>query len=599
MTNVIDVDASGSGKLTLGPEQHTVTEPTPAKAAVALIGRVLAWSHHTGQDIAIKAMWMGVPTGLRVHPDWTVTEDRTLLAGTDEAEAALSYVPAEPEPEPELFPELEPEPEQDVAAEDLQVTPAEISPSTDQPTAGAAGATQGAPMSDNATHDIQAHWHGDGTATVIHEGATRHLDSRDDVLRYAKRVGRGLYVNAPVRIQGVNGAGPAALVVDPAGHYYDESDPTEWKEVPDVPATPPTPPVDQSPVVSHSPAVALVPTQAPAPPTAASAASAPAPASQSGTAPIDHTGSEYVGRRKSFVDDTPPELPPSAGWRGAAAKLGIKVEVSEAELAERHDQDAVSQHWPGPRTIAVVNGKGGAGKSPGTICLSATFAKYGGIGVLAWDNNQTRGTLGWRTERGQHDATTLDLIPAVDRLLGPNAQMADLAHFVHHQKRDRFDVLRSQPLKLAADQRITPEDVDRIHEVASKYYRLIIMDSGNDESDPIWQQMIAHTDQLVVATTTRDDHAEAGALLIEALLDQGGHAAQLATGAVAIISQADAKATHDDVAHVRDGFQNLVREAVTIRYDAGMVDGALRLDNLKPTTRRDWLRAAASVARGL
>ena len=259
----------------------------------------------------------------------------------------------------------------------------------------------------------------------------------------------------------------------------------------------------------------------------------------------------------------------------------------------------VSQHWAGPRTIAVVNGKGGAGRRRSTICLAATFAKWGGIGVLAWDNNQTRGTLGWRTERGGHEATTLDLVHHTDRLTGPNAQMADLAHFVHHQRRDRFDVLRSQPLVLAADQRMTPADIEAIHDVASRYYRLIIMDSGNDESDPIWQEMIKHTDQLVVATTTRDDHAEAGALLLEALEAQGGHAANLAAGSVVVINQADAKATHDDLVRMRNGFSNLAREAVTIRYDAAMVDGALRLANLKPTTQRDWLRATSAIARGL
>jgi hypothetical protein len=99
--------------------------------------------------------------------------------------------------------------------------------------------------------------------------------------------------------------------------------------------------------------------------------------------------------------------------------------------------------------------------------------------------------------------------------------------------------------------------------------------------------------------TTRDDHAEAGALLLEALEAQGGHAANLAAGSVVVINQADAKATHDDLVRVRNGFSGLAREAVTIRYDAAMVDGALRLANLKPTTQRDWLRATSAIARGL
>ena len=186
------------------------------------------------------------------------------------------------------------------------------------------------------------------------------------------------------------------------------------------------------------------------------------------------------------------------------------------------------------------------------------FARYGGAGVLTWDNNQTRGTLGWRTEQGPHDATLLELLPQVERLLSPSAQAADLARFVHHQTRDRFDVLRSKPTALAHEQRVEPEDVDAIHAVASKYYRLVFIDSGNDESDPMWLRMIDRTDQLVVATTTRDDHAEAGALLLEALSDRDERSARLAEQAVVVVTQADSKAPPADVARVADGYLSLI-----------------------------------------
>ena len=172
--------------------------------------------------------------------------------------------------------------------------------------------------------------------------------------------------------------------------------------------------------------------------------------------------------RRSFLDEQAPEEPARQGWRGLFTSLGLRIAPGPAERAERADIQAVSQHWPGPRTIAVVNGKGGASKTPTTILLSAVLARYGGAGVLAWDNNQTRGTLGWRTEQGPHDATVLDLLPHTDRLLGTQAQSADLAQFMHHQTGDRFDVLRSQPLELAAAQRVNATDVDAIHAVAVK-----------------------------------------------------------------------------------------------------------------------------------
>ena len=281
------------------------------------------------------------------------------------------------------------------------------------------------------------------------------------------------------------------------------------------------------------------------------------------------------------------------------SRIGLQMAPSAAERNERADVQAVSQHWPGPRTIAVVNGKGGAGKTPSTILLSAAFARYGGAGVLAWDNNQTRGTLGWRTEQGPHEATLLDLLPETDRLLSTTAQSADLAHFVHHQTRDKFDVLRSKPMVLANQQRVEPADVDAIWRVAAKYYRLILMDSGNDEADPMWLRMIDHADQLVVVTTTRDDHAEAGALLLEALARRDERSARLAEQAVAVINQADPKASPAELRRIAQGYRSLTREVVTIPHDPAMVDGVLRYSSLRPATQRAWLGAGAAVARGL
>ncbi|MFV0426557.1 MAG: MinD/ParA family protein [Beutenbergiaceae bacterium] len=303
--------------------------------------------------------------------------------------------------------------------------------------------------------------------------------------------------------------------------------------------------------------------------------------------------------RQSFLTQEQVEEPAALGWRGTLGRLGIRLGPSDAERAERDDAAAVSQHWPGPRTIAIVNSKGGAGKTPSTVLLSAVFARYGGAGVLAWDNNQTRGTLGWRTEQGPHDSTLLELLPQVEQLLSPSAQAADLARYVHHQTRDRFDVLRSKPTALADEQRVEPKDVDAIHAVASKYYRLVFIDSGNDESDPMWLRMIEHSDQLVVATTTRDDHAEAGALLLEGLAERDERSADLADRAIVIVTQADSRAPATDVDRIAHGYRAMGRETVTVPFDPAMVDGLLRHGSLRPAAQWAWLGAAAAVARRL
>lgn len=147
--------------------------------------------------------------------------------------------------------------------------------------------------------------------------------------------------------------------------------------------------------------------------------------------------------------------------------------------------------------------------------------------------------------------------------------------------------------------RAAATDVDSIHDVAAKYYRLIFVDSGNDESDPMWLRMIDLADQIVVATTTRADHAEAGALLLEALAERDERSARLAHNAVTVISQADPKATAADMQHVADGYSTLTRAVVQIPHDPALVDGQLSYEPLRPATQRAWLAAGAAVANGL
>src|SRR5699024_10535351 len=107
-------------------------------------------------------------------------------------------------------------------------------------------------------------------------------------------------------------------------------------------------------------------------------------------APQDTQPTEYPSRRTlrdtTFLVTESRASPATKGWRGALNKLGARLDPSAAEQAERDDIHTVSQHWPGPRTVAVVNRKGGANKTPTVALLSAVFARYGGGPVVAWDN---------------------------------------------------------------------------------------------------------------------------------------------------------------------------------------------------------------------
>jgi MinD-like ATPase involved in chromosome partitioning or flagellar assembly len=302
-------------------------------------------------------------------------------------------------------------------------------------------------------------------------------------------------------------------------------------------------------------------------------------------------------RRTSFIEPDAVSAP-TDGVPGLLNRLGVPIRPTAAQAQYAANIRATARHWGGCRTIAVVNGKGGVGKTMTSAMLAAVFARNGGGGVLAWDNNDTRGTLGWRTESGTHDATIQDALAAADELLAPGAAAADVAWYVHHQTQDRYDVLRSNPELLAAKQRIGHDQFDQLLKVATRYYRLVIFDSGNDESAERWLRMIDSAAQLVVPTLAAPESAESAALLLEALAARDEHSARLAREAVVIVTQSE-RGSAADVERVASAFEGLVRSVHRIPFDTGLKGGPLRFDNLRPTTQRAWTAAATAVAADL
>lgn len=301
--------------------------------------------------------------------------------------------------------------------------------------------------------------------------------------------------------------------------------------------------------------------------------------------------------RPSFVAASSAAATTRTGWRGFLASLGLTAGPSRVTTERRDAQRLVSLQWAGCRTAAVVNGKGGVGKTMTTAMIAAVFARSGGGNVLAWDNNDTRGTLGWRTEQGLYDTTVRDLLPAASDLLAPTAGISGIARFVHHQSVDRYDVLRSNPELLAAHQRIEQAEFDTLMQVAARYYRLVFFDSGNDESAERWLRMVDSSYQLVIPTVAAPESAESAALLLDALRERDERSRALADNAVIVVTQAEPSASV--AAHrIADAFRGNVRAVQYIPFDPALKSGPLRFDSLRRATQDAWLRAAAAVASG-
>lgn len=399
---------------------------------------------------------------------------------------------------------------------------------------------------------------------------------------------------APALIQTVPLAAPAPVEPTPV--------PEETHTAP-APASAPQEPVVEQAAVGEEDAVGVAAAQ-PWPPTAVAEQ---APAVELEEPAVEAPLTRRSLKETSFLVSAPVLEPATKGWRGSLTRLGFRMDPSPEELTEREDVRTVSQHWPGPRTIAVVNRKGGANKTPTVVMLSAILARYSGAATVAWDNNESQGTLGWRTEKGAHDRSVLDLIDSSTELLSPSTNAAEIAKFVHHQTADKFDVLRSDENE-EGDHEVTAEEVDIAHQVLTRYYRLVVMDSGNTARAANWRRMIDHTNQLVVPVTAIEDRAEAARLTLQTLESRGGHDADLARNAVVIVSEStDAKRSmsgdalkraKDEARRIAEGFEPFVRAVVRIPYDPAMVNGPIRYEALQPATQRAWLAAAAAVATG-
>jgi putative peptide zinc metalloprotease protein len=293
--------------------------------------------------------------------------------------------------------------------------------------------------------------------------------------------------------------------------------------------------------------------------------------------------------------------PATMGWRATAHRLSgglIPVPPSTLELRHRNAVDRIQQSLRGPRTVVVINPKGGAHKTTATLLLAATFGTLRGGYTLAWDNNETRGTLGWRSQPARHTNTAVDLLRDLDRFNDlRNARVGDLDNYVRAQGSTQFDVLASDE-DAAASSTIDAEAFNELHTTLSRFYRVIVVDTGNNMRASNWEAALTAADQLVIVSTIREDTAASAAWLVDGLREKGHE--EKVRNAVTVLASPAKVADPQLSQRLHGHFTSLTRAVLDVPFDPALVDGGtLKYDALTPATREAWLQVAAAVADGL
>jgi MinD-like ATPase involved in chromosome partitioning or flagellar assembly len=285
----------------------------------------------------------------------------------------------------------------------------------------------------------------------------------------------------------------------------------------------------------------------------------------------------------------PREAPAERGVRSV-----LKLRPGSAERSERIARATAATAFRRPVTIVVANPKGGSGKTPTTLLLAGALGQARGGGVVAWDNNELRGNMHLRTHDTNARSTVTDMLQAMPMLTQPDARLGDVAAYLRHQVAGQYDVLTSATTTYA---QIEAKDFDQIHRLLSRFYKVLVIDTGNNEGSSNWREAMKAADALVIPIKWKSLSCAAAVQMLEELDNQGPEAQRLIRRAVIAVSNGPGDVNKEVEKQLRPYFESRAAAVVDIPTDMHIAaEGPLDHSALQPTTRRAALELAAKVS---
>src|SRR5699024_10752672 len=256
----------------------------------------------------------------------------------------------------------------------------------------------------------------------------------------------------------------------------------------------------------------------------------------------------------------------------------------------------VQRSFAGPRTIVFANPKGGAAKTTGVLVSGYTFGTVRGGGVAAWDNNETRGTLGLRGIGNEGTGNTRELLADIERFCD-QARIGDLAGYLRNQGDAHFDLLASDEHP-GMSGTIRADDFAVLHKLLSRFYKLILVDTGNNIRAENWLAALDVADLLVVTATVREDTAYSGLWMLDALTADGRD--ELVSNSVTVLSDPAPRADNELATDLVRAYGSRSAAVCRVPFDASLVSGAaVDYPRLSKRTRGAGLQACTAMAASL
>ncbi|WP_402843124.1 AAA family ATPase [Microbacterium sp. GXS0129] len=290
-----------------------------------------------------------------------------------------------------------------------------------------------------------------------------------------------------------------------------------------------------------------------------------------------------------------PKPEPEGAWQHFVYSIsGKRINLGDGKRAR--ERKALTERIAAPitggsRFVPVLSRKGGVGKTTVTTLIGMALADARDDRVVAVDANPDRGTLAERISRSS-TKTVRDLVRVRDEIRGYN----DLSGIVSRDE-TRLDVLASD-----SDPRVAEafSDIDYRHvaDVASRYYSIVLTDTGTGIVHSVMGATLDLADQLVIVAGRSVDEARAASETLTWLETNGF--SDIARRAIVVLNQTSAGAPVVRMDEVEEHFRTRVSEVVRIPYDPMIASGsAITFRDLQPETRVAARELAALVVNGL